>query len=267
MPVRHDDNDLSAPSPLVLGTPPAAGRRRSGRAWVRRFNGVEIALHWAHGALFLLLLATGLALFHPQWRNWDIAGVKIVKETHLTLALLYLLLPLTVAAWDGWCSLRADAWAVLRWERRDWVWLAALAGRLVGRRPPLPPAGRFNAGQKLNAAFISAVGAGLVVTGGLIWPDWLLGPGPRAMLFGLHGWLMLISLPALVIHILLATVYPPTRPALRGMLDGWVPADWHVAHHPLDTGPPGAAPAAPTPCGAAGVSADGDSRRARLTSR
>jgi formate dehydrogenase subunit gamma len=242
---RRDDNDLSAPSPVVLGTPPATGRAPAGPARVRRFNGVAIATHWAHGALFLLLLATGLALFHPQWRNWDIAGIKVVKETHLTLALLYVLLPLTVAAWDGWRSLRAGAQAMLRWERRDWAWLAALAARLVGRRPPLPPQGRFNAGQKLNTAFIMAVGTGLVITGGLIWPDGLLGPGGRALVFGLHDLLMLLSLPALAVHLLLATVYPPARPALRGMLDGWVPADWHAAHHPLDTGPPGAAPAGP----------------------
>jgi formate dehydrogenase subunit gamma len=195
-------------------------------------------MHWAHGGLFLLLLATGLALFHPQWRNWDIAGVKVVKETHLTLALLFVLLPLTAAAWDGWRSLRHDARAILRWDRRDWAWLAVLASRALGRREPLPPQGRFNAGQKLNTLYFVALGTGLIVTGSLIWPDWLLGPGPRATIFALHDLLMLLSLPALILHVLLAAVFPPTRPSLRGMLDGRVPTAWQTAHHPLDPGPP-----------------------------
>jgi formate dehydrogenase subunit gamma len=209
-------------------------------ALVRRFNGVEIAVHWTFGGLFLLLLATGLALFHPQWRNWDIAGVKVVKETHLTLALLFVLLPLTAAAWDGWRSLRRDARVVLRWDGQDRAWLAALAARAVGRVDTLPPQGRFNAGQKLNALYIAGLGVGLTITGGLIWPDWLLGPAPRAFVFGLHDLLMLLSLPALALHLLLTLVFPPTRPSLRGMLTGHVRADWQAIHHPLDHGPPDA---------------------------
>jgi formate dehydrogenase subunit gamma len=240
VPTLPDDNDLDAPSPVVLGTPPATGSSAVPPALVRRFNGVEIASHWTYGGLFLLLLATGLALFHPQWRNWDIAGVKVVKETHLTLALLFVLLPLTAAAWDGWRSLRHDARAVLRWGGRDHAWLAALGARALGRRRPLPPTGRFNAGQKLNALYIAGLGAGLTITGGLIWPDWLLGPAQRAFVFGLHDLLMLLSLPALALHLLLTLVFPPTRPSLRGMLTGRVRADWQAAHHPLDPGPPDA---------------------------
>ena len=235
---QHDDNECSAPLPEVLGTPPAAGRSFARDGPVRRFNGVEIAVHWTYGGLFLLLLATGLALFHPQWRNWDIGGAKVLKECHLTLALLFVLLPLTVAAWDGWRSLRADARLVLRPERRDLVWLVALAARALGRERPWPATGRFNAGQKLNSLYLASLGVGLTITGGLIWPDWLLGPAARATIFALHDLLMLLSLPALIGHLFMATIFPPTRPSLRGMLDGWVPADWHRRHHPDDAGPP-----------------------------
>ena len=37
-------------------------------------------------------------------------------------------------------------------------------------------------------------------------------------------------------HIALATLVPATRPALRGMVDGTVAANWRDAHHPLDPG-------------------------------
>ena len=106
------------------------------------------------------------------------------------------------------------------------AWLVALAASAIGRPRRLPPQGRFNAGQKLNALYVAGLGVGLTITGGLIWPDWLLGPAPRAFVFGLHDLLMLLSLPALALHLLLTLVFPPTRPSLRGMLTGRVRADW-----------------------------------------
>jgi formate dehydrogenase subunit gamma len=207
-------------------------------ATVPRFNGVERAIHWTHAALFLLLLGTGLALFHPQWRNWDLAGVKLVKETHLTLALLYVLLPLTAAAWDGWRSLRHDLRHLVAWTGHDWRWLGLLLARAAGRRRDFPPQGRFNTGQKLNSFYITLVAAGLVTTGGLMWPDRLLGPDLRALVYSLHDLFMLLSLPAVALHLLLAVALPPTRPALHGMLTGRVSAAWLARHHPLDPGPP-----------------------------
>jgi formate dehydrogenase gamma subunit len=229
-----DDHTTHGPPPPALGTLAAGGHDRQTR---RRFNGVERAIHWLAAALFLALLVTGLALFHPQWRNWDLAGVKLVKEIHLTLGLLFVLAPLTAAAWDGGRSLRHDL-AALRWRPADTAWLGWLVRRGLGRVGPAPSVGRFNAGQKLNAFYLIALGAGLVTTGGLIWPDRLLAPGPRALLYGLHDLLMLLSLPAVIGHIVLATLWPSTRPSLGGMLTGRVPAAWHRAHHPADPGPP-----------------------------
>jgi formate dehydrogenase subunit gamma len=231
-----DDNPSDALPPVVLGTPPVAGRSLAGER-VRRFNGVEIATHWTFAGLFLLLLASGLALFHPQWRNLDLAGVKLVKEIHIALGLLFVLAPLTVAAWDNWRALRADARALRTWTAADTGWLVALAARAACQRRAAPDQKRFNAGQKLNVAYVMVISVGLVVTGGLIWPDWLLPPGERALLFQMHDLLMLLSVPAVVIHVVLATVVPATRPSLRGMVDGTVPAAWHQAHYPRDPGP------------------------------
>lgn len=231
-----DDNANDALLPVVLGTPPVAGRHAVyGR--VRRFSGVEIAVHWTFGGLFLLLLASGLALFHPQWRNWDLVGVKLLKETHIVLGLLLVLAPATAAVWDNGRAVRADARAIVAWSATDRAWLWALAAPLLGRRRPGPPQGRFNAGQKLNVAYVMIISVGLVVTGGLMWPDWLLTPGQRALAFSLHDLLMMLSIPAIVLHIALATLVPATRPALRGMVDGTVAANWRDAHHPLDPGP------------------------------
>lgn len=195
-------------------------------------------MHWCFGGLFLLLLATGLALFHPQWRNWNLGGLKLLKEIHLTLGLLWVLLPLTAAAWDSGRSLRHNVAHLGRWGQDDWVWWQTVVGRLVGRRGAWPPVGRYNAGQKLNTVYVVVLGAGLALTGGLIWPDRLLDPVIRALIFSLHDLLMLLSLPALVGHLILTMIWPSTRPSLGSMLHGWLPNDWYSNHYPADPGPP-----------------------------
>jgi formate dehydrogenase subunit gamma len=246
-----DDDPVKSSTPVVLGTPLASSSAVVGDAAPslerrRRFNGVERALHWSAAGLFLLLLATGLALFHPQWRNWDIGGIKVVKETHLTLAVLLPLLPLTFAAWDGGQALRHNLAALWRWQSTDWRWLAALGLTLLGQRPHWPAVGRYNAGQKLNSLYLAGLTLGLIISGSLIWPDRLLEPALRASLYALHDLLMLLSLPVLLLHLSLALLWPTTRPALGGMLSGDVPATWHAQHYPLDPGPP-AAPPTPAP--------------------
>ncbi|MGI8912236.1 MAG: cytochrome b/b6 domain-containing protein, partial [Chloroflexota bacterium] len=96
-------------------------------------------------------------------------------------------------------------------------------------------AGRFNAGQKANAAFtvgslLVFVGTGVIMTLNIfarILPDWLVG---NASL--IHDSLTWVALFAWLGHIFLAGIYPPTRESLRGMLTGFVRSDWARHHHP-----------------------------------
>ena len=99
--------------------------------------------------------------------------------------------------------------------------------------PPLPaPQGRFNAGQKVNAALTAAFAVLFAVSGSLLW----LGERDHRFQVGstilLHDWLTLISLVLLVGHLYLALIYPSTRHALRGMTVGTVRRDWAERHHP-----------------------------------
>jgi formate dehydrogenase subunit gamma len=99
---------------------------------------------------------------------------------------------------------------------------------LRGRRAPQ---GRFNAGQKLNAAVSAAFAVLFAVSGFLLWY------GERDTRFRIastlliHDGLMWIALVLLVGHLYLSLVHPPTRHALRGITLGTVSEEWANRHH------------------------------------
>ena len=113
--------------------------------YVRRFSRTERAVHWVHASAFFVLLATGLVLYVPCLSE-QIGRRPLVKEVHLLHR--------------GRLGRRARARRRPRRPPRA-APHAARARRVRRRRPPLAPArpapqGRFNAGQKLNAALTAA---------------------------------------------------------------------------------------------------------------
>jgi formate dehydrogenase subunit gamma len=93
------------------------------------------------------------------------------------------------------------------------------------------PQGRFNAGQKLNAATTAAFAVLLGVSGLLLWY------GERNTDFRwtstllLHDALTVASVVLVAGHLYLALLHPTTRHALRGMTLGSVREDWAREHH------------------------------------
>lgn len=221
--------------------------------FIQRFSGVERALHWAYAGAFLLCLATGLALTIPEVRAWHWQNLKVARELHLTAALLLGAAPLVAASWDGFQTARRLARELVTVEPGDGQWLRRWLGRLVGDRRPLPPAGRFNAGQKVSALLFAGLTVGFSVTGLIIWPlqNPLVPAGVRAWVYLAHALLAYAALPLVAGHLFLAAVYPPTRESLRGIVWGVVRRDWALQHHRRwveasgSTGP-AASPAAPS---------------------
>jgi formate dehydrogenase subunit gamma len=103
--------------------------------------------------------------------------------------------------------------------------------RWLRRRLPAPQ-GRFNAGQKVNAALTAAFTLLFLVSGLLLW----FGERDTRFRFAstviLHDGLMFAALVLLVGHLYLALIHPATRHALRGMTRGSVSEEWARAHHP-----------------------------------
>jgi formate dehydrogenase subunit gamma len=189
--------------------------------YVRRFSRTERAVHWVHATAFFALLVTGLALYVPKLSE-AVGRRPDVKAAHIWTAIVWAVaLALLVALGDR-AGLRRTAREFDLFDDDDVRWLRG------GRTPQ----GRFNAGQKVNAALTAAFAFLFTVSGFLLW----LGERNNEFRFAgtivLHDGLMYVSLVLLVGHLYLALIYPATRHSLRGITVGTVRRDWARRHHP-----------------------------------
>jgi formate dehydrogenase subunit gamma len=190
------------------------------RRYLARFLRTERALHWTHATAFLVLLASGLVLYLPALAE-RVSRRPLVKAIHLWTAVAWIgALALVVLVGDR-TGLRRTLGELDRFDADDRRWLRG------GRAPQ----GRFNAGQKLNAAITAALAVLFSISGFLLWY------GERGTRFRfastllVHDGLVYLFLILLVGHLYLAVIHPSTRHALRGITLGTVEADWARRHH------------------------------------
>lgn len=190
------------------------------RSRLLRFTRTERALHWVHAMAFVVLLATGLALYLPSLA--ELVGRRpLLKNVHVYTAVAWAAALVLVVLLGDRRSLRRTLREIDSFDRDDREWL----------RRRTAAQGRLNAGQKLNAAITAAFAVLFAVTGTLLW----LGERDTRFRFAqtilIHDWLTQISLLLFVGHLYLAVIHPGTRHALNGMTRGWVDAEWAEAHH------------------------------------
>jgi len=188
-----------------------------------RFDVIERAVHWVNAALFAVLLATASALYIPSVSAW-VGRREMVKALHVYSGLA-LPVPLLLSAAGPWGRrLRRDLARVNRWSADDMRWL-----RSVGR-DGFAHLGKFNPGQKLNAAFIAGASLVMMATGSIM--RWY-GPFPLRWRTGatfVHDWVAALIAVAIAGHVVVAL---RDRDALRAMVRGWVTVRWARAHAPL----------------------------------
>jgi formate dehydrogenase subunit gamma len=188
---------------------------------LRRFSRSERALHWVHASAFFVLLASGLVLYVPRLSEL-VARRQLVKDVHLYTGLAWAVLITLLLLIGLRHELRQTLGELERFDREDLRWLLRRGGR----------AGRFNAGQKLNAIVTAAFAVLFAISGFLLWY------GERDTRFRLantillHDGLMYAALVLLAGHLYLSLIHPSTRHALRGIIRGTVDVEWARRHHP-----------------------------------
>lgn len=204
--------------------------RRSARRALLRFDRVERTVHWVNASLFLVLIVTGAALYFTPLIAL-VGRRRLVEQVHLYVGLA-LPLPLLLGLAGSWGRvLRRDAGRINRWTEEDLRWLRGLVDGATGRRQAAarPMLGKFNPGQKLNAAFVAGGGLVMLGTGALL--RWYV-PFPLSWRAGatfVHNWLAVIFVILIAGHIMLALA---DREALRAMLGGRISRAWADRHAP-----------------------------------
>lgn len=233
-----DPGDLTTavsdtPPPLAASRPGDLVGGRHGEAgaggWLQRFDRVERVVHWVNASLFALLVITGATLYLTPLQAL-IGRRELVEQVHVYTGLA-LPVPVLVALAGSWGKgLRADLARINRWLPEDRRWLRALARggprRGSGERWRL---GKFNPGQKLNAAFTA--GGGLVMLGTGCVLRWYR-PFPLEWRVGatfVHNWLALAFVVVIAGHVILAV---SDRDSMGSMLSGRIDASWAATHAP-----------------------------------
>ncbi len=199
--------------------PDDAGAAASPSVLVRFSRGER----WAHrsvGILTGVLLLTAAALYVPDI-SARVGNRQVVRVAH-EAAGFALPIPLLVAvAWSA--AFRDDAGRLNRFRPADWEWL-----RSRDRRGGRIRVGKFNAGQKLNAAFTLGAILVMLMTGALMFFSSLFPDSLRTGATFVHDWLALAVAVVVAGHAYLAFNDATAR---LGMRTGSVPITWARREH------------------------------------
>lgn len=196
-------------------------------AAVLRFTRTERAVHWVHAVTFLTLLVTGLVLSTASLEG--IVGHRaLLRELHLASAFFFVFGPALIALAGNRRAVEADVEEVDRWSADDARWLRHPS---LDGGPALPPQGKFNAGQKLNAIFTLYATFAFTLSGLILWQNRRFPFSVVTQANTVHTALAYFALAVFFGHLYLAAIHPATRHALRGMLGGRVRRAWAAHHH------------------------------------
>ncbi|MFC9056805.1 cytochrome b/b6 domain-containing protein [Streptomyces sp. NPDC057074] len=198
-------------------SPPASAR-------VPRFTLAERWAHRATAGLMGVCVLTAACLYVPQLAQL-VGRRALVVTVHQWAGVA---LPLPVLAALGSRALRADLGLLNRFGPHDRRWLLA-ALRRDGRRVSRP-AHKFNAGQKIYAAWVAGATLVMLGTGLMMWLTHLTPLVWRTSATFVHDWLALTLGIVLAGHVGMALADPEAR---RGMRTGSVTRAWAEREHPL----------------------------------
>lgn len=200
--------------------------RDRGRDRIERFTRAERCVHWATTALMLILIATGAILYNDQLAIYT-GHRQFIALVHLYCGFA---LPIPMAAGVFSKAYRADIRRLNRHTEQDRLWLRRGGWKQGHAEQHGLRVGKFNAGQKLNSAFLCGAILVMAGTGTLMWFQNLAGVSERTGATFVHDWLALAIGFVIIGHVWFAI---NDRHARDGMRHGTVPRSWAEQEHPL----------------------------------
>lgn len=203
---------------------PPADTLTAPAARVRRFTPAERWVHRTTAALMGVCIATAACLYVPQLAQ--LVGRRALVVTLHEWSGLALPAPVLVGLASR--AFRSDLRLLNRFGHHDGAWLRAVLRR--DQRADARPAGKFNAGQKIYAAWLAGATLVMLGTGLLMWFTHLTPLVWRTSATFVHDWLALTMGVVIAGHIGMALADPEAR---RGLRTGAVSREWAEREHTL----------------------------------
>lgn len=197
---------------------------RAPEGTVTRYATVTRLNHWLTAACFVLLLLSGLAMFHPIffWLSNLFGGGQWTRAAHPWIGLVL------TASYAG---LVVQFWRDNLWTPDDEAWVRKFDRVLVNDEEAVPEVGRFNAGQKAVFWAMALLIPVLLLTGLVIWEVYFGGLTPipvQRFAVLIHS---LAAIAAIIIWIVHVYAGIWVRGSMRAMTEGYVTPGWAWRHH------------------------------------
>lgn len=194
--------------------------------YVPRYRRTERINHWIVAVLFFCAALSGLAFFHPSLFFFSalFGGGPWTRILHPFLGVLMV---------AGFVGLFVRFWRENIMNDADWAWNRSILALLRGDKGNMPPAGRYNAGQKIMFWTFAACLLLLLLTGIVFWSPWFVGLfaiGLVRLAVVVHAVAAVVLVLTLIVHVY-ATIW--VKDTLRAMIRGTVSEKWANRNHPL----------------------------------
>jgi formate dehydrogenase subunit gamma len=189
---------------------------------VLRYTFRERMIHWTAGVSYVYLLLTGLAFWSP-WLFWIavvLGGGSVSRMLHPWAGLVFVYA--VILMYGKWS-------AEMRGTPEDKAWWDAMKFYISNEDEKVPPAGRFNGGQKFLFWSFFWSGIILLLTGIVLWYPQEFPEGLRLAAIFLHPVIALATIGLFMLHVYMGTAYE--RGAFGSVIRGDVSREFAMRHH------------------------------------
>jgi formate dehydrogenase subunit gamma len=180
--------------------------------------------HWITGICFVLLMLSGLAMFHPLLFSLSnlFGGGQWTRAVHPWIGTVLLL---------SYIGLIIQFWRDNLWTMDDVAWMLAINRILVNDEEGVPEVARFNAGQKFVFWSMALLVPVLFFTGLVIW-EYYFGSATsietQRTAALIHSLCAIAAIIVWIIHVY-AAIW--VKGSMRAMTQGYVTPAWAWRHH------------------------------------
>jgi len=180
--------------------------------------------HWITGGCFVLLVLSGLAMFHPMlfWLSGWFGGGQWTRAIHPWIGVVLLI---------SYTGMIVQFWRDNGWNRDDVAWTRAIGSVLGNDEKDIPEVGRFNAGQKFVFWAMALLVPVLFFTGVVIWDVYFSAYTTieqQRIATLIHSLAAMAAIIVWIIHVYAALW---VSGSVRGMTQGYVTPGWAWRHH------------------------------------